>query len=153
MGKSVAKIVVKGQAIDVTEDGRIFGKRKELKQRLDSDGYPTVTVGVKGRRGWKVHRLVALTYIPNPEYLETVNHKDDNKLNNHYTNLEWCTRVRNVKLAQDEPVVAKCMFGSGFGYYYPSQAAAHRDGFTQANISKCVNGERPSHKGYNWSKV
>ncbi len=43
-----------------------------------------------------VHRLVAITYIPNPNNLPEVNHKDKNILNNHVDNLEWCTRKQNL---------------------------------------------------------
>lgn len=152
----MAKILyidIRGQTVGVTEDGRIYGKRKELKQRLDQKGYPTVSLGVSGRSGWKVHRLVALAHIPNPEVYETINHINADKTNNHYTNLEWCSRARNVKLAQDGPVVAKSLSNPGFGFYYPCQADAHREGFQQPNISKCVTGERHSHKGFKWEKV
>lgn len=153
MNPKMINMVVKGQTVGVTPDGKIFGKRKELKQRIGANGYPVVSLGVQGRRGWNVHRLVALAYLPNPERLETVNHIDNNKLNNHHTNLEWCSRERNVKLAQDGPVIAKSLDNIGFGVYYPCQADAGRDGFTQPNISKCVNGERPSHKGFKWEKI
>ena len=44
----------------------------------------------------KVHRLVAETFIPNPEHLPEINHKDGNKLNNNADNLEWCTRSQNM---------------------------------------------------------
>lgn len=43
-----------------------------------------------------VHRLVALTYLPNPNNWPQVNHKDENKLNNHVDNLEWCTSDYNL---------------------------------------------------------
>jgi hypothetical protein len=42
-----------------------------------------------------VHRLVAINFVPNPHMLPEVNHKDENKNNNHYLNLEWCTHKYN----------------------------------------------------------
>lgn len=48
-----------------------------------------------------VHRLVALTYLPNPNNLPEVNHKDGDRLNNDVSNLEWTTRSGNAKHAAD----------------------------------------------------
>lgn len=146
-------LTINGQELFVCQNGVVYGHRKMLKKRLSPDGYEQVTVGVQSRRSWKVHRLVALAHLPNPACLDTVNHINGNKCDNHVDNLEWCSRKRNVKLAQDEPVIAKSVLAPGFGLYYPSQADAHRDGFTQPNISKCVNGERPTHKGYTWERI
>lgn len=47
------------------------------------------------KRKYQLHRLVAETFIPNPENLPCVNHKDENKLNNCVDNLEWCTYQYN----------------------------------------------------------
>ena len=149
----VPNLVIGGQEIYVCRNGMVYGHRKALKKRLSADGYEQVTLGVKPRRGWNVHRLVALAHLPNPDNLETVNHIDGHKCNNYIDNLEWCSRVRNVKLAQDEPVLAKSVKTAGFGLWFPCQSEAGRSGFTQANISKCVNGERPTHKGYTWEKM
>ena len=47
------------------------------------------------RKMCRVHRLVAEAFIPNPNNLPQINHKDENKLNNRMDNLEWCTQAYN----------------------------------------------------------
>lgn len=63
-------------------------------------GYRRVTLHVLGkRRRFLVHRLVALAWLPNPNALPFVNHKDGDKANNAWTNLEWCTQGDNERHA------------------------------------------------------
>ena len=71
---------------------------KVLKNCIGTDGYYKISLYIApGIRGtYRVNRLVALTYIPNPNNLEQVNHLDGNKLNNSVDNLEWCDASRNV---------------------------------------------------------
>lgn len=86
----------------ISEDGIVINNRtgRVLKGGLDSDGYLQVTLCDKGRRrSCKVHREVALTFLPNPEDLPVVNHIDGIKLNNVHANLEWCTISHNTKHA------------------------------------------------------
>jgi uncharacterized protein with PIN domain len=60
------------------------------------DGYCNISlVNDEIRKGFKVHRLVALAFIENPENKSDVNHKDKNKINNQVSNLEWMTRKEN----------------------------------------------------------
>lgn len=75
---------------------------QEISQRLNADGYMQITVGKTGNRSqYSVHRMVAEAFIPNPENLPEVNHKDNNRANNNVDNLEWCTHAYNVKYAID----------------------------------------------------
>ena len=72
------------------------GKAKILKPFIDKDGYLSIALSKDGRvRKFKVHRLVAEAFIPNPESKPTVNHRDGNKMNNHVDNLEWNTDREN----------------------------------------------------------
>jgi len=48
------------------------------------------------RKGYKISRLVASAFIPNPNNLRCVNHRDENKTNNHVSNLEWCSDAYNI---------------------------------------------------------
>ena len=84
-----------------TRDGQIIGKRgKPLIGHIDRCGYREVLLSEFGNTNqYRVHRLIAETFIPNPKNLPCVNHKDGNKLNNAVDNLEWCTRSENVKHA------------------------------------------------------
>ena len=60
-------------------------------------GYKTVSLWKNNKGSSKtIHRLVALTYLTNPNNLPEVNHIDGNKLNNHVDNLEWVTRSENM---------------------------------------------------------
>lgn len=77
---------------DVRRDksGRILAGGK------DKDGYRQVILSYKGKRkGIKVHRLIALTFIPNPDNKPMINHIDGNKTNNNVSNLEWVTNQEN----------------------------------------------------------
>ena len=82
----------------ISTEGEIYNsKGKKLKTRINNSGYLIVDIYPerKVKKTVLVHRLVAETFIPNPNNFSTVNHKDGNKLNPHYYNLEWCTYSDN----------------------------------------------------------
>jgi hypothetical protein len=82
---------------DVSSLGNIRNNKtgKTMKICVKSGYYNISLVTDKNKQTFKVHRLVALAFIENPENKQEVNHKDKNKLNNHVSNLEWMTRREN----------------------------------------------------------
>jgi hypothetical protein len=83
----------------VSEKGEIYSirSRKIMTGRVMKLGYRAVNLTVKNvTKNFLVHRLVAIAFIENPSNFAEVNHKDGNKLNNHVSNLEWCSRSANV---------------------------------------------------------
>ena len=83
----------------ITEDGKLYsnayGELREIAQQTDRKGYKRV--GLSNRKSYRVHRLVARAYIPNPHGYEQVNHKNEIKDDNRVENLEWCTNDYNKK--------------------------------------------------------
>ena len=87
-----------------SDDGHIFNENmKELKSAACGYNYKNkdshycyITLNINGKKCNKyVHRLVAETFIPNPDNLPQVNHKDGNRCNNSVSNLEWCSNIQN----------------------------------------------------------
>lgn len=77
------------------KDGKIYNiKGRMLSLINNGDGYNQVSLG-RSQKSVRVHRLVAESFLPNPNKKKTVNHKDGVKSNNHYSNLEWCSYLEN----------------------------------------------------------
>lgn len=88
----------------VSNYGRIYSIRygKLIKPGVNQTGYHHINMRVMySNNSKRVHRLVALAFIPNPENKPIVNHLDGNKLNNHISNLEWATAKENMEHASE----------------------------------------------------
>ena len=88
----------------IYSDGRVYSKINNIfiKQTIGTTGYYYVSLykhdnWMKSSKKYKVHRLIAIHYIPNPNNEPAVDHKDRNKLNNDISNLRWVTDKENMK--------------------------------------------------------
>lgn len=121
---------------EITRDGKVYSNftNKFLKFRIDKDGYFDVSLvyNEKGdRMPFRIHRLVALKYLENPENYNIVNHKDLNKQNNNLENLEWVTVSLNTQHAYDNGTYSnirkvKCIEPNGNIHIFPSTSHASR---------------------------
>lgn len=93
----------------INKSGQVYSikYKKIMKQSINKWGYATMGIYKNKKRfNVRVNRLVASTFIPNPENLEQVNHIDGNKLNDHVSNLEWCSRLDNMRHASKNGIMA-----------------------------------------------
>ena len=99
----------------VDKNGRKqFKKGTILKYRADRQGYNVIALSVNRHYTNKcVHTLVAETFIPNPDNLPQVNHKDEVKSNNCVDNLEWCTAKYNANYGNRNKKVAETNIKNG----------------------------------------
>ncbi len=93
-------------AYQISSDGEVFNKRrgKLAKTCVESSGYVKIGLYMDGKTySRSVHRLVAEAFIPNPEGLPQVHHKDGDKANNTVTNLEWVsTKTHGGKMLPEQ---------------------------------------------------
>ncbi len=143
-----------------------FYKGQILKSSCDKYGYLRVVLCVNRKQtACSIHRLVAKTFIPNPDNLPCVNHKDEVKTNNRVENLEWCTAEYNINYGTHNERIKKTLTNrkdmSKKVYQYDVQGnlikvwvstrECERNGYNQTHISSCCLGKRKTHKGYIWS--
>jgi hypothetical protein len=92
----------------VSESGGIFRDGLKKNTTMSNKGYKMVSTYFYGKSNkLSIHRLVAILYVPNPNNLPQVNHIDGDKLNNHYSNLEWVTNQQNRTHAIENGLHAK----------------------------------------------
>ena len=155
---------------EVSDMGRVkslkFGKERILKPEKNNCGYLQVVLYKDGQKKIpSVHRLVAKAFIPNPNNLETVNHKDEDKTNNEISNLEWMsikdnnnygTRSKRASETQindknKSKVVQMFDRQGNLLKTFPSTNEAERvTGIYKSCISECCNGKKKSAGGYIW---
>ena len=125
----------------------VKGEPKVLKQYTKTGGYLNVALMTNESkvRYLRVHRLVALAYVENPDGKEYVNHIDENRTNNHYSNLSWVTPKENNLHSMRKPVFVYTFSGELEKVYSYSRECV-KDGYNQGHVCSCARGEIRSHK-------
>jgi len=146
----------------ISNNGKVYSKKRNkiLKPNINRGGYYKVDLFKLSKCHRKrIHRLVAEAFIPNPNNLPQINHKDGNRLNNNVNNLEWCTQHWNNIHARDIlcknsgiPVIGTHVI-TGEKIYFKSTREAQRNGFDSGTISLCCNKKCKYHKNYTWEYV
>lgn len=152
----------------ISNTGKIYSIKSNimLKQSNSNKGYHSVKLQRNGiKKTYRVHRLVAMTFIPNPTGLLEVNHIDEDKSNNLVTNLEWMSHTDNVnhgtrnsrasdslKIANARPIVA--IFKNGVTKTYGSASqCAKLLGLSAGNINSVIRGTRNHTHGIRFQEL
>ena len=145
----------------ITKDGKIYNLKYKrfLKAASDKDGYLRINLSKNGQKvSYRVHRLVALTYIPNPNNYPIINHKDENKQNNNVSNLEWCTHKYNTNYGTAIQRQSEKLKGRKFTEEHIKRLSESHKGYkpseeTRNRISKANKGKRMSENNHNSKKI
>lgn len=131
-----------------------------LAQAFNVGGYKIAHLSVNGyKKCLRVHRLVAMAFIPNPDNLPQINHKDEDKTNNRVDNLEWCSsnynlsygsRLERISKSVSKPVVMVSKDGKDLRTFKSIKDAHDNTGASNGNIWAVCNGRRNYAGGYAW---
>jgi len=142
-----------------SERGKQFLKGRVLKQYKNNGGYQILSIKVDGKWTSKtVHRLIAKVFIPNPEELPQINHKDNDRTNNNVSNLEWCSSSYNCQYrekygvsrteAVGHPLFAINLATLEVSHFNSQNEASQVLGVCHQNISSVINGRLNQTHGF-----
>lgn len=134
---------------------------KILTPRITGNGYLNINLHNRQNKGhFYVHRLVAMAFIPNPDNLPEVNHKDENPFNNNVENLEWCTHRDNsiygtaMERCRGRKPVGQFSLDGKMVAYYDSIVTVNRiKGYNLSRISSCCRNRHTYSHGHSWRFV
>ena len=143
-----------------------YGRTAQIKgiilsvAKNNTNDYLLVRLNSGGRQVHKlVHRLVAEAFVPNPNNLPQVNHKDENPQNNRWDNLEWCdqlynnhygTAIERRSITRGKPVAQYTRDGEFVARFASAREAASSIGKSQAAITRCCLGKYAQAYGFLW---
>lgn len=133
---------------------RAFYKGKILKPTIDPHGYALVQLRNNGDAWFvRVHRLVAMAFLPNPDHKPCINHLDNTRNNNVVTNLEWCTYQENSQYAAKQGRI-KGLLGKHHTEETKERIRKAKSGVKQSEewVAKRVAGNRKAVRTEQWRK-
>lgn len=145
----------------------LTGKAKNLKAVDGGKGYLIVSLSKNGKRKhFQVHRLVAIAFCenPNPDKYNQINHKDENKKNNRFDNLEWCDSKYNANYGMHNERMRKSLMNRKdrskkvkcieTGEVFASTKEVERQkGFAHTHISAACRGVLKQAYKYHWAYI
>lgn len=134
----------------VTSCGKVWSykRQKFLKPASDKKGYFKVVLYKNGKcKNYKIHRLVAEAYIPNPDNLPQVDHIDNDKTHNYINNLQWITNRNNVRKGRNKPILQYDLNGNFIREWECANDVGRE---VQSHICACAKGKLSTAYGYIW---
>lgn len=123
------------------------GKPKLLKQTTYEKGYKRVNLYKNGKKKhYWIHRLVAIAFIPNPNDLPVVNHKDEDPSNNNVNNLEWCTYEYNNNYGTVRKRISESLKGEKHPFYGKHHSEESKKKMSESRKGKCKGKDNPASK-------
>lgn len=143
----------------ITMSGRVWSykTKKFLKPWFNNNGYLQIKLCKDGKvKTFKIHRLVAETYLPNPDNKPQVGHINDDKTNNCWDNLYWTTSLNNNNYgsrAKSSKGAKKIICLETGKIFRTGYEAAKEMGLHEQNISRVCNGKRKTTGGFHFEFV
>ena len=146
----------------ISNKGRVRNSRsgriliQKIKKR-DSNSYRLIVLSKDNvQKCHSIHRLVAKAFLPNPNNLPCVNHKDENGENNNVKNLEWCTHKYNTNYGtcikrfseKNKKPILQIKDGTVINEFTSAVEACEKYGFDRSSISNCCRGRLKTYKGF-----
>ena len=126
------------------------GLGEKLMDKKYREGYPVVHLSKNGKtKEFKVHRLVAQTFLPNPYNLPFVNHKNEDRSDANVDNLEWCDREYNSRYSTAKKILRINPINNDI-VEYSCIHDVEKEKMCPSNIVKCLKGTRKTAYGYIW---
>ena len=132
-------------ALITRRDGRcVYFKERLVSCNIAPMGYYMFDLHKYGEKRKRVylHRIIAEAFIPNPDNLPCINHKDENKLNNNIDNLEWCTYAYNLTYGSNRKKSVETRRKNGT---YDNISQETRDNISKALLGKKKSSEHCKH--------